>query len=54
MKARYKEDGKIHKGIKLSLASPVSSQTGEEDQQVRDHPGFKLLGKSIMRNTHNR
>ena len=51
MKARYKENGKIRKGPNLSLGSPISSDSAEEEQAVKEHPGFKLLGKSLMRKT---
>ena len=51
MKARYKENGKVRKGPNLSLGSPISSDSAEEEQAVKEHPGFKLLGKSLMRKT---
>ena len=49
MNARYKEEAKIRKGPNLALTSPVSSEAPDGGETVKEHTGFKLLGKSIMR-----
>ena len=54
MNARYKEEAKIRKGPNLGQNSPVSSEAPEVGEIIQEHPGFKLLGKSIMRKTQPR